>query len=389
MTKLKVLLFTIYNYPHPGGISSHINALKDGLEKLKIEVGIFSANSLPKFFIFFIRMLYYFRNLNQTIFYPFYIITLKFFFKIFILLNFLKNKWNLINSQDPIALNCTKLIRFFYNPKIILTVHGFLTAETLVDLNTKNPLIRNLLQKEEGNAYSIANRIITIEKGRKKHILKYINKPEKIFIHKNFVNVSRFKKFPSKYLIKKFNLPENAHVILFPKRLVKASGIQYFIEAAARILEISKNYYFVILGKGYLLNKIKKSIEKQRNILYHSPVPNSLMPYILNSADIVVIPSISLGTVREGSSMAIIEAMACSIPIVATNVGGNPKIIKQEETGLLISEKNSKVLADTIIQLIQNKDLWDKISINSRKYIVENFSHIKAAKFFLDIYMLS
>lgn len=387
MSKLKILLLTIYSYPHPGGISSYLNVLKDGLGKLKTNIEIFSANSLPKFINFLIRALYFLIKLNKSIFYFFYLKTLKFCFEIFIFIKFLKEKWNLINVQDPIALNCTKLIRFFYNPKIFLTVHGFLTAETLVDLGTNYVFIRNLLLNEERNAYNKAFKIIITEISRKAHILKYIDRPKKIIMHKNFVNITKFKKFPSNYLFKKFNLPKNAYIILFHKRLVKSSGVNYFIEAAIDILEKSNIFYFIILGKGYLLNKIKKLIQNQPNILYHDPVPNSSIPYIINSADIVVSPSISIGTVREAKSMVVIEAMACGVPIIATSVGGNVELIESGETGLLIPEKNSKALSEAIIKLNQDKELKNKISEESRKFITKNFSHIKAAKFLLNFYL--
>ncbi|MFX1453183.1 MAG: glycosyltransferase family 4 protein [Promethearchaeota archaeon] len=389
MSKLKILLLTVYNYPHPGGISSYITGLKDGLDKLKTKVEIFSANSLPKIINFLIRVLYFLIKLNKNIFYFFYLKTLKFCFEIFIFIKFLKEKWTIINAQDPIALNCTKLIRFFYNPKIFLTVHGFLTAETLVDLGTNNAIIRNLLSNEEQNAYSKALKIIITENSRKTHILKYIDQPKKIFMHKNFVNITKFKKIPSDYLLKKFNLPKNAYVILFHKRLVKSSGVNYFIEAAIDILEKSDKFYFIILGRGYLLKEIKRLIQNRPNILYHEPVPNSSIPYIINSANIVVSPSISLGTVREAKSMVVIEAMACGVPIIATYVGGNIELIESGETGLLIPEKDSKALSEAIINLSQNKNLINEISKKSRKFIVENFSHITASKFLLKFYLSS
>ncbi len=388
MSKLKILLLTIYNYPHPGGISSHISNLRDGLTELKTKVEIFSTSSLSKLFNSFIRIIYFLRKLNLAIFYFFYLNILKIYFQIRLFVNYLKNKWNVINAQDPIALNCTKLIRIFFKPTLILTVHGFLAAETLVDLDTKNSFISNLLIKEEKKSYFDADRIITIENSRKEHILKYINNPKKILIRNNFVNTSIFRKFRNNYFKSKFSLPKEAYIILFPKRIVKASGVKYFIEAAKELLKIEKHYYFIILGKGYLLKKIKKLTKNQKNILYHDPIPNSFMPYLINSSKITVIPSISLGSTKEGSSMAIIESMACGIPVIATRVGGNPALIKSGKTGLLIPEKNSNAISETIIRLYEDKELWNKISINSREFIIKNYSHIKAAKFFLKNYFL-
>ncbi|MHA1383764.1 MAG: glycosyltransferase family 4 protein [Candidatus Helarchaeota archaeon] len=384
---MRILLLTIYNYPHPGGVSSHISALKEGLENLKTKCDIFSANSLPLFFILFLRTLYVLRKINKAFFYALYLKIMKFIFEIAIFIKFLKKKWNLINAQDPTALNCTKLIQLFYRPKLILTLHGFLAAETLVDLDIKNVFLYNILLNEEKNAYNLANKIITIEISRKKHILKHLNKPHKIFLFKNFVNTSKFKNFKNSYFYSKFNLPMHANIVLFPKRLVKVSGINYFIEAAKEILKKSSEFYFIIIGKGYLLKEVLKSAKKNSNILFHDPVPNNLMPIIFNSSKIIVIPSISIGSVKEGSSMAILEAMACGTPVIATPVGGNRELIKHEQTGILVPEKKSKELAKAIIDLSRNKGLWNKISKNSREYITKNFSHVNAAKFFLKIYL--
>ncbi|MHA1377723.1 MAG: glycosyltransferase family 4 protein [Candidatus Helarchaeota archaeon] len=389
MSKLKILLLTIYNYPHPGGIASHISTLKNGLEKLKIKSEIFSANSLPLFFYLLIRIIYFFRKLNRIIFYTYYLFFLKFIFEISLFIKYLKRKWNLINVQDPLALNCTKLIQFFYKPKIVLTLHGFLSAETIIDLGFKNDFIQNLLIKEEKQAFKKANKIITIEKSRKKHILKLIKEPKKIVLQKNFVNTSLFHKFKANYFNDKYSLSNKSKIILFPKRIVNESGINYFIEAALNILKKSDDFYFIILGKGYLLKKIKKMVKNNKNILFHKPISNYKMPYIYNSVDVVVIPSISIGSAKEGSSMSILEAMACGTPIITTPVGGNVELIESEKTGILIPEKNSNAISNAIMRLCQDRDLWIKISKNSREFALKNLSYIEAAKNFLRFYLLS
>jgi len=88
----------------------------------------------------------------------------------------------------------------------------------------------------------------------------------------------------------------------------------------------------------------------------------------INSLDIVVLPSLD-----ERCSRTLLESIACAKPIVTTNVGGNPEIIKDGFNGILVEPKNANQLADALIQLIDNEELRDRFGTNGRILAENNF----------------
>lgn len=88
----------------------------------------------------------------------------------------------------------------------------------------------------------------------------------------------------------------------------------------------------------------------------------------------------------EGLSMVIIEAMANNIPVIATNVGGNPRLVKHDKTGWLFDYDDDKTLSEQILNLIDNRSLVAEIGANALTYITDNFSIESSAKKYAELY---
>ena len=102
---------------------------------------------------------------------------------------------------------------------------------------------------------------------------------------------------------------------------------------------------------------------------------------IYSSLDLLVVTSET-----EGLSMVIIEAMANSIPVIATNVGGNPRLVKHDKTGWLFGYDDDKTLSEQILNLIDNRSLVAEIGANALTYITDNFSIESSAKKYAELY---
>jgi len=74
----------------------------------------------------------------------------------------------------------------------------------------------------------------------------------------------------------------------------------------------------------------------------------------------------------DNTPVSLIEALALGLPVVSTNVGGIPYLVKDRETAMLVNDSDSKAMADAIIELIENPDLAQKLTSNGRK-LVEQF----------------
>ncbi len=89
----------------------------------------------------------------------------------------------------------------------------------------------------------------------------------------------------------------------------------------------------------------------------------------LQSASCFVMPSRS-----EGFSNAIVEAMAASLPVVATNVGGNAEAVVEGETGLLVASENVEAMAAAMLRLVRNPKSAEEMGRAGRERVVEKFT---------------
>jgi sugar transferase (PEP-CTERM/EpsH1 system associated) len=94
----------------------------------------------------------------------------------------------------------------------------------------------------------------------------------------------------------------------------------------------------------------------------------------------------TLSSFREGFSVAILEAMAAGLPVVATNVAGNPEAVINEETGLIVPPKNPEALARAICRLLLNGEEARRMGEKGRKRVKEHFSLEKMVKEYEDVY---
>lgn len=105
------------------------------------------------------------------------------------------------------------------------------------------------------------------------------------------------------------------------------------------------------------------------------------LPSFLAGADIFVLPSRS-----EGFSNALIEAMAASLPVVATKVGGNPEAVKDGVTGLLVSPEDPDALADALKELLSDSERSWAMGAAGRRLAIHEFSNDRVIHQLAEIY---
>ena len=172
--------------------------------------------------------------------------------------------------------------------------------------------------------------------------------------------------------VSKFNLPkkENKKIKLISiGRLIEKKGYFDLIKA---ISIVNKNFdvELDIIGWGGLKNEIGEYIKKLniKNINLLGAIHPEDIPQHLANSDIFVLPSIvdSNGE-TETLGVVFLEAMSCGLPVIGTNVGGIPDVIKNNKNGFLIEPHNPQQLADKIIKLIKNKSLRKNMGEESLK----------------------
>jgi glycosyltransferase involved in cell wall biosynthesis len=105
------------------------------------------------------------------------------------------------------------------------------------------------------------------------------------------------------------------------------------------------------------------------------------IPDLLNATDIFVLPSYS-----EGVSLALLEAMAAGLPVIATAVGGLPEVVEDGETGLLIPPKDAAALAGALARLLADPALARRLGAKARTHVREHYSLDRLGREINEIY---
>jgi glycosyltransferase involved in cell wall biosynthesis len=152
--------------------------------------------------------------------------------------------------------------------------------------------------------------------------------------------------------------------------------VETLIRAIPLVLKEVPDVKFIIVGKGSEEEKLKnlaKELRISESVRFVGFIPNDELPKYLRTVDVYVSTSLS----DAGISASTAEAMACGLPVIITKTGENEKWIEDGENGFLIPVKNSEILAEKIIFLLENKNVAQKIGIAARKTIEERNSYFR------------
>ncbi len=153
-------------------------------------------------------------------------------------------------------------------------------------------------------------------------------------------------------------------------RLVEVKNYKSLISAFEKLSSCHSNVHLVLAGDGpervnLEEQTLKSGLAKKVHLLGH----RDDIPQIMNLLDIFVLPSFS-----EGLSNTLLEAMSCGTPVVASDVGGNNEIIRENITGFLYQSDNVIGLHSILNTLSSGKDQIRNLSKQSREHILANFS---------------
>ncbi len=192
----------------------------------------------------------------------------------------------------------------------------------------------------------------------------------------------------SSLLLKQLGINRSHKVIASVGRFVEKKGFIYLIEAMPKILKRYPKSILMLVGDGDLREKFHETITRlriEKSVVFPGSVAHSRLPLYYNLSDIFVMPSVkdSSGNV-DASPVAMMDAMSCGVPVVATKYSGSREIAVEGLTGALVKEKSSDEIALAVIRLIKLGDKA-KLGKNVRKLAKENFSLEATARAYSDI----
>lgn len=182
----------------------------------------------------------------------------------------------------------------------------------------------------------------------------------------------------------------DAEVILSVGRLIDLKGTDCLIQALPEILSRFPRAKALIIGSGPRKNQLldlTKNLRLEENIVFIDSIAHAELIKYYSVADVFVLPSIinSKGE-TEGFGVVLLEAMACGVPVIGSDVGGIPDIIENGQTGLLVRPKDPQHLSDQLLRVLTDADLKAKMVANARKLIETRFAWEIVAERFIEIY---
>ncbi len=177
------------------------------------------------------------------------------------------------------------------------------------------------------------------------------------------------------------------NTILTVGRLIKCKGIIYALRAMPLIRRQIKDIRLFIVGAGPEEDALRREVRKLRldkHVFFYGNLAHSELASLYRSSDVFVAPAITdLKTgEREGQGLALIEAMASGLPVVASRSGGIRYIIKDRITGVLTSEKDVHALSSEILNILRDKLYAKKLSQTAMKDVRSEYSWEKVSRAF-------
>ena len=168
-------------------------------------------------------------------------------------------------------------------------------------------------------------------------------------------------------------------------RLVEKKGFAGLIDACALLAQKKRDFICQIVGSGELEAELRQQIESARledRVELTGALPQRDVIELLKTASVLVAPSVvGADGNRDGLPNVLLEAMALGTPCVATNIVGLPELIRHEETGLLVNERDSLALAGAIERLLEDRELAARLAKGARRLIETEFDlHHNAAQ---------
>lgn len=170
-------------------------------------------------------------------------------------------------------------------------------------------------------------------------------------------------------LPEEYGMEPGSQIVGVVARLEPEKGHPTLVEAWPKVLRAVPDTYLLIVGEGSRRDALEAQARELR--VAHRVVFTGRrddVPAVTAALDVAVLPSY-----REAQGLTILEAMALSRPVVASNVGGIPEMIDDGKTGLLVPAHDADALADAIIRLLTNHPLADTLGRAGHDMVHDRF----------------
>lgn len=221
--------------------------------------------------------------------------------------------------------------------------------------------------------FNSADRILCYTEEEKARLKKKAGVRSKISVVHNGIDTDLFHPIANK---------KQTNRLLWIGRFTRGKGLDYLIDAFSILSKKYPKLHLLLIGDGPEKNDILDKISKlglEKKVNTRDFCPNSRICEVYNSSDIFILPSF-----EEGVPRTIMEAMACGVPVICTQLPHLVEMIR--DVGIAIPAKNSGAIVDAVSEMYSNPKLAEQFGINGRIKAVEKYSWKDTVSKTIDIY---
>jgi L-malate glycosyltransferase len=256
--------------------------------------------------------------------------------------------------------------------KIVTTLHG--TDITVLGIdNTFNRMIKYGIEKSDA--------VTAVSKDLVDQTRQMITTNKDIHVIYNFVNEIEYHKKNLTQIKEQYGIHPNEKVVIHISNFRKVKRLDDVVTTFRKIRD-TVDAKLLLVGDGPESSNtfnLVSNLGMENDVLFLGKQNN--ISDLLSIADLNLLMS-----EKESFGLVLLEAMACEVPCIGTNVGGIPEVIIHEETGYLVELGDTESAARYAIQLLTNEDLHQLFSKNSLEHVQRNFHSSIILKQYLDLY---
>jgi len=286
-----------------------------------------------------------------------------------------EGKFDVIHAHDWLVAYAAKALKESFEIPLVSTIHA---TEAGRNSGIHNPDQKYVNDTEWMLTYE-SSEVIVNSKFMKNDLQRLFGLPyEKINVVPNGINTTTYNGLEKDYDFRRKYAMDNEKIILFMGRLVYEKGVQHLISAMPKILDNYHDAKLVIAGKGGMTDNLKAQVEAMGlgdKVCFAGYLNAKQVSKMYKCADISVFPS-----TYEPFGIVALEAMLAGVPTVVSDVGGLNEIVEHKVDGMKSYAGNSNSLADSILELLLNPELCDKITKKAKQKVKNEYNWNKIAQ---------
>ncbi len=285
-----------------------------------------------------------------------------------------KTLWQAIRLAHYVRRNLIQIVHSYgFYPNVFTVPAARLAGASIVvaSIRDTGDWLTPMQRRLQKLVCRMADCVLVNAEAIRRNLLEQGYDGRNIVVIRNGITLSRYAgKERNDKVRRELGIPLSARLVAVFSRLNRFKGVEYFLKTASELAGKFPDVYFLVVGDG----ANKKELEEyarhlglgQRIVFtgFRSDVPD-----LLSEVAISVLPSLS-----EGTSNTLLESMAAGVPVIATRVGGNPEVIEDGVSGLLVPIRDSAALAAAASRLLEDEGLALALGFAGKRRVSELFS---------------